>query len=152
MRSPFLSYGSDPYAHLRAHTANIPCPRFEGVWATVEIQPDAFARQRYTVGVAVARADGDFRFRLLDDFVLLTPILGRESVQTAQALLAHADQVLQRAQRAARGFDAVCFDAPGVTLSEPWYTSGESLGTTVARLYAEAVPFDPKTKRGAHGS
>lgn len=149
MQNLFLSAGPDLYAHLRTHLANIPPVRFEGVWATVEIQPDAFARQRYTVGVVVACNKGRVEFRLLENFALLVPILGGEGVQRVRVLVAQAGCALQRAQQAGRGLDAVCFEANGILLGELWYTSGEAVETTVARLYADVVPFDPNWKRGA---
>lgn len=149
MRSLFLSDGPDPYAHLRVHAADVPCARFEGVWTTVEIQPDVFARQRYTVGVAVAQIDGRVAFRLLDDFALLESILGREGVQQARALVARAEHALRCAQQAGSGLEAIRFEVGGITLGELWYTSGQSVEATVTRLYAEVVPFDRKTKRAA---
>lgn len=37
MNSIFLSPGSDPYAHLRAHVAAVSAAAFEGMWATIEL-------------------------------------------------------------------------------------------------------------------
>lgn len=52
------SEGADPLAHLRGHMAKVATAQFQGTWSTVEIQPDGFARQRYSIGVVVAGAAG----------------------------------------------------------------------------------------------
>jgi hypothetical protein len=99
MNVSFSSAGADPFAHLRPHLAAVPKAAFEGVWATIELQPDAFARQRYTVGVAVANLAGAFSFRLLDDLTQFECLYGREDVAELRSLLEAAEQGLQRAQR-----------------------------------------------------
>lgn len=147
MNSLFLSAGPDPFAHLRQHTAAVPEAAFEGVWATIEMQPDPFARQRYTVGVAVAGLDGKFSFRLLDDLAMFECLYGREDVAEIRALVEAAEQGLLRAQKTQTSLRDVCFETTSVLLGELWTTSGMSPDEVLNRLYFDVVPFIPREER-----
>ena len=149
MNRMFLSTGPDPYAHLRQHTAAVPKAAFEGVWATIELQPDAFARQRYTVGVAVAAFDGAFSFRLLDDLVKFECLYGRDDAAEIRSLVEAAEQGLLRAQRAKVALKDVLFDTDAVILGDPWATSGASIDAVLSRLFVDVVPFIPREERKA---
>lgn len=144
------SDGADPYAHLRAHMAVIQKPAFEGVWATIELQPDSFARQRYTVGVIVATADGSsFVFRLLDDLAKFECIYDRADVAEIRWMMAGAEQDLQRAQRDKFVLADLQFGTTAVSLGEFWPTAGSTPNAVLSRLYADVVPFLPREQRKA---
>jgi hypothetical protein len=147
MNVSFSSAGADPFAHLREHLAAVPKAAFEGAWATIELQPDAFARQRYTVGVAVANLNGAFSFRLLDDLTKFECLYGREDVAEVRSLLEAAEQDLQRAQRDKVALRQVQFGTTSVMLGELWPTAGRSLDAVLSRLYADVVPFLPREQR-----
>lgn len=147
MNSIFLSTGSDPYAHLRQHTSPVPKAPFEGMWATIELQPDPFARQRYTIGVAVAGLDESFSFRLLDDLAKFECLYGRDDVAEIRALLEAAEQGLLRAQKNKLTLKDVPFDTGSVLLGDLWATSGTSLDAVLNRLYFDVVPFIPREER-----
>lgn len=147
MTSMFLSAGDDPYAHLRSHAADVPRAAFEGVWATIELQPDAFARQRYTVGVAVSGSDGAFRFRLLDDLVKFECLYGREDVAEIRSLLEAAEQGLIRARKEQIELREVVFESHAVVLGELWPTAGDSQDAVLSRLFLDVVPFLPRSER-----
>jgi hypothetical protein len=149
MNSLFLSSGPDAYAHLRQHAAAVPRAAFEGVWATIELQPDSFARQRYTVGVAVAGLDGSFHFRVLDDLAKFECLYGRDDVGEIGSLVEAAEQALLRAQKARVALAEVRFEADAVTLGDLWTTSGASLDAVLNRLYLDVVPFIPREQRKA---
>lgn len=149
MNSLYLSSGSDGYAHLRPHTATVPEAAFQGVWATIDVQPDAFARQRYTVGVAVAGLDGTFHFRLLDDLAKFECLFGRDEVSEIGSVMEAAEHALLRAQKARTALREVCFEAEAVALGDLWTTSGTSLDAVLNRLYLDVVPFVPREQRKA---
>jgi hypothetical protein len=127
--------------------AAVPRAAFEGVWATIELQPDPFARQRYTVGVAVANVDGAFAFRLLDDFTKFECLYGRDDVAEVRSLVESAEQDLQRAQRDKVALRDVQFGTTSMALGELWPTAGSSLDAVLSRLYADVVPFLPREQR-----
>lgn len=143
----FLSEGDDPYAHLRQHMAAVPKAAFEGTWATIELQPDPFARQRYTVGVAVAGTDGAFSFRLLDDMVKFECLYGRDDVAELRTLLESAEQSLLRARKEQVPLREVQFDSTAVLLGDLWPTAGASVDAVLSRLFLDVVPFIPREER-----
>lgn len=147
MNSMFLSAGKDPYAHLRQHFAAVPQAAFEGVWATVELQPDPFARQRYTVGVAVADMNGAFSFRLLDDLAKFECLYGREDVAELRTLMEAAEHGLLRARKEQATIHDVQFESTAVLLGELWPTAGASADAVLSRLFLDVVPFLPREER-----
>ncbi len=144
----FLSSGVDPYEHLRRHTVSAPAAGFEGAWATIELQPDAFGRQRYVVGVAVIGLNGRFNFRLLDDLSTFDCIYGRDEVAAIRDLMADAERGLIRARDASSLHD-IHFETPAVFLGDQWPTSGASLDAVLNRLFIDSVPFIPRDVRKA---
>jgi hypothetical protein len=149
MTSLFLSPGDDPFAHLRKHMAVVPKAGFEGVWATIELQPDAFSRQRYTVGVAVATLDGTFSFRLLGDLVKFECLFGRDDMAEFRSLVEAAERDLLRAQRDKIDLREVQFETPAVVLGDLWLTSGSSSDAVLSRLFIDVIPFLPRDERKA---
>lgn len=147
MSSIFLSPGTDPYAHLRAHTVAVPAAAFEGMWATIEIQPDLFARQRYTVGIAVAGLDGLFSFRLLDDLGKFDCIYGRDDAAEIRSLVDEAEQELLRAQKSKTALKDVEFSTNALLIGDLWTTSGASIDAVLSRLFLDTVPFIPRDER-----
>lgn len=147
MNNFFLSSGSDPFAHLKEHLAPVPDAPFHGAWATVEIQPDLFARQRYTVGVVVGLQEGEFRFLLLDDLSKFECIYGKSDVALLRALLHSAEEALHEARRSGANLGSIQFETDMVSLGELWPTSGASIEAVLSRLYSDVVPFIPKDER-----
>ncbi|OOG58082.1 hypothetical protein B0E49_04440 [Polaromonas sp. C04] len=143
----FLSTGDDPYAHLRRHAAAVSKAAFDGLWATIELQPDPFARQRYTVGVVVAGMDGTFSFRVLDDLAKFECLYGRDDVAELRTLLETAEQGLLRARKDQMPLRDVQFDSTAVLLGDLWPTAGASLDAVLSRLYLDVVPFIPREER-----
>ena len=147
MNSPFLSAGIDPLAHLQRHTAMVPSAPFQGAWATIELQPDPFARQRYTVGVVVADVAGQFSFRLLDDLARFECFYGRDDLASFRLLMQSAEQALLRARRDDLPVGALQFEADALSVGELWPTAGASADAVLNRLYTDVVPFLPKDER-----
>lgn len=149
MNSMFLSTGDDPYAHLRKHVSEVAKPGFEGLWATIELHPDPFARQRYTIGVAVARPDGTFSFRLLDDLAKFECLYGRDDVAELRTLMEAAEQGLLRAGKERVSLRDVQFESAAILLGDLWPTAGASLDAVLSRLFLDVVPFIPRGERKA---
>lgn len=149
MNSFLLSAAPDPYAHLWQHTAVVPTPAFEGLWTTIEVHPDPFARQRYTVGIAVAGLDGIFSFRLLDDLSKFECLYGRDDVAEIRSLVDAAEHSLLRAQKDKVPLKDVTFDTNALLLGELWATSGASLDAILNRLYFDVIPLIPRDERKA---
>lgn len=147
MKSFFLSSGPNPYAHLGKCTTTVPSAPFEGLWATVDIQPDPFARQRYTVGVVVSAPDGDFDFRLLDDFSRFECFLGKSGVEEMKFWVDEAERGLARAKRDRLTLPDASFEVDTVMLGDLWPTSGDSFDSVLLRLYRQVIPFHPKDVR-----
>ena len=147
MNSIFVSAGADPYAHLRAHLATGIAKAFEGAWASIELQPDVFSRQRYTVGVAVSGHDGTLGFHLLDDFSKFECLFGKAYVAELKTLVESAERTLLRAQVAKSQLKDLLFDTESICLGEAWPTAGESLPKVLNRLYFDVVPFVPTEEK-----
>lgn len=147
MSSIFISSGADPYAHLRPHVFQTKGVAFEGYWATIELQPDVFARQRYTIGIVVASPQGDLGYQLLDDLVKFDCLFGKDYVAGLKTLIESAEQSLLRAKSESTPLKDVQFDSESICLGELWPTSGASMAHVVNRLYFDVVPFVPTEEK-----
>lgn len=147
MSTPFVSFGPDPFSHLRAHLADVPRAPFDGDWTTIELQPDPFARQRFTVGVVVTDAGGGFAFRLLDDLAKFECLYDRDEVATFRSLMENAEHCLLRARKARAPLRELSFEAEALCLGDFWPTAGTSAEDIVNRLYFDVVPFIPREER-----
>ena len=149
MNQLFLSNGSDPYAHLRQHFANVQMAPFQGMWTTVEIQPDAFARQRFSVGVIVAGSESPFMFKLLDDLAKFECLYGKDDLAAIRSLLEEVEYSLARAQKQGLPLRSLQFETSAVVLGDIWPTSGSSKDAVLDRLFFDCVPFIPNEERRA---
>jgi hypothetical protein len=136
-------------AHLaRLATASVK-PSFSGIWATVELQPDVFIPQSFSVGVVVQPEGGALHFRLLEDYKRFDCIYGDAFPrQDIRELMTHVEETLVRAARNQTLMSAVTFDSASLRVSPPAYTSGEDVESTVIRLFQEVVVMAPKLKPG----
>ncbi|AMM13077.1 hypothetical protein AX768_02075 [Burkholderia sp. PAMC 28687] len=139
MNSSITSFDGD-FSHLRSFAATTPQPAFSGVWSTVELQPDVFAPQQFTIGVVVQPLNGRLHFKLLDDFKKFECIYHDQFPQkSVREILAYAEESLRRAVQAKAAIPDVVFETSCLSLSAPRYTSGEDCEATVERLFAEVV-------------
>jgi hypothetical protein len=145
--SAFLTSGADPYAHLAEHLKVVPAPAFRGTWTTVDIQPDPFAPQKFTVGVAVADLAGAYVFQLLDDFSKFECIYGREDVAAIKSTVEHAEYALLRARNSGVMLDGLGFEGDALSLGPMWPTAGTSIHAVLQRLFLDVVPFVPIEER-----
>lgn len=136
--------------HLSRISANAPTPAFAGAWSTVELQPDIFAPQRFTVGVVVQSPGHRVHFKLLDDFKKFECVYHDQFPQRSlRELMAYAEGALRKAVHEKTAIPEIRFDTNSLVLSVPHYTSGEDREATVERLYAELVVMAPSAKKKA---
>lgn len=142
-----MSDSSDPFSHLRSKLSEVPAADFEGVWATVELQPDMFAPQRFTIGVIVGYPEGGLTFRLLSDASKFDCVYGRKAAALLRPLIDSAEHTLARSLRDKHTFAAITFESSCLSISKPWPTSGKSPEQTLARLFAEVVAMEPTSEK-----
>lgn len=146
--SPLLTaFGSIGTDHLTRFAATTPKPAFSGAWTTVELQPDVFVPQRFTVGVVVQTPGDRLHFKLLDDFKKFECLYHDQFPQkSVRELLAYAEVALRRAVKNKTAIPEIAFDTHCLTLASPSFTSGDDRETTVERLFSEVVVMAPTAK------
>jgi len=144
-----FSDGPDPFSHLRSKIASVPKADFEGLWATVELQPDMFAPQRFTIGVVVSYSNGGFAFRLLSDASKFDCIYGKKAASLLRPLIDSAEQSLFRAARGKKSLAEIEFELSCLSISKPWTTSGRGPEQVLARLFSDVVVMEPSTEKQA---
>lgn len=147
MSSPSIVVTTD-VAHLSALAVSVGSPKFSGAWSTVELQPDIFVPQRFTVGVVVQSPGDRLHFKLLDDFKKFECIYqGSFPQRSVRELMAYAEQALRQAVHEKKAIPEVRFDTNCLMLSAPSFTSGIDHEATVERLYTELVVMVPSGKK-----
>jgi hypothetical protein len=135
-------------AHLSRIATAPPKPSFSGAWTTIELQPDAFVPQRFTIGVIVQSLGERLHFKLLDDFKKFECLYHDQFPQkSVREILAYAEEALRSAAKSKIAIPEIRFDTHCLTLAVPSYTSGDDHEATVDRLYSEVVVMAPSAKR-----
>lgn len=147
MSNMFMSEGADPYSHLRPNLSQVSTAGFESVWATVELQPDMFVPQRFSIGVIVNYPEMGFVFRLLSDASKFDCIYGKKATALLRPLIESAEHTLTRSAREKRPLEEITFESACLSVSTPWPTSGNSPEQTLARLFAEVVSMEPSNEK-----
>lgn len=151
MNSPISLFSGTDAAHLSRIATAPPKPSFSGAWTTIELQPDAFVPQRFTIGVIVQSLGERLHFKLLDDFKKFECLYHDQFPQkSVREILAYAEEALRRAAKAKIAIPEIRFDTHCLTLAVPSYTSGDDHEATVDRLYSEVVVMAPSAKRKAN--
>ena len=136
------------HGRLSLSARSTPKPTFVGAWATIELQPDIFAPQRFTVGVAVQSAADRLHFKLLDDLKKFECIYPDSFPQkSARELMAYAEEALRQAVRSQTPIGDVRFESSCLSISHPVFTSGSDREATVDRLFSEVVAMAPSPKK-----
>lgn len=144
--SAFANMPEFSIASLKAAALDVP-PAFKGRWATIELRPDLFVPQAFTVGVIVQADGGETRYSLLDSFKKFECIYGKAfPKQELYELMQKAAVSLGRIFRASHSLDAVEFDTPNLYLSAPAFTSGGSVEGVLERLFRELVVMRPSAR------
>lgn len=126
--------------HLMSVATTTPSPAFTGVWSTVELQPDIFVPQRFTVGVIVQRPGERLHFKLLDDIKKFDCIYQHRFPQRSlRELLAFAERTLRAAVKDVTPVAEIAFQTNSLFVTPHQFTSGDEIEATVERLYAELL-------------
>lgn len=151
MSNAVASFGGD-FSRLRELATKMPVPAFSGAWSTVELQPDIFVPQRFTVGVVVQTPGERLHFKLLDDFKKFECIYHDQFPQKSiREILAYAEEVLRKSVQARTAIPEIIFETSALSLSAPHFTSGEDRETTVERLFSEVVAMAFTLKKKGAG-
>jgi hypothetical protein len=144
MNINFFSDGASPFAHIERSTTKVSMPEFEGRWSTLELQPDLFVPQHFTVGVVVQASNDRLHYHLLSDFKKFECIYAnRFPKKTIREMFSHAEEVLRAAVRDNKSLENVEFNTSNLFLSKSSYTSGASFDVVVDRLYNGLVVLEP---------
>lgn len=136
--------------HMSQFALATPKPEFTGAWATLELQPDIFVPQRFTIGVVVQSPGDRLHFKLLDDFKKFECLYQERFPQkSVRELLAYAEEALRRAVQSKTAIPEVQFDTNCLMLAASQFTSGNDRESTVERLFSEVVVMAPSGKRKA---
>ena len=139
MSNGTILFGSN-VEHLSRFAVSTPKPDFSGAWTTLELQPDIFAPQRFTVGVVVQAPGERLHFKLLDDFKKFERLYHERFRQkSARELLAYAESALRQAAQTKTAIPEVVFETNCLMLDSPKFTSGSDWEATVERLFSEVV-------------
>jgi hypothetical protein len=134
--------------HLSQMAVAPPKASFAGAWTTIELQPDIFVPQRFTVGVAVQSPGGRLHFKLLDDFRKFECVYqGRFPQWSVRELLAHAEETLRAAVQTKTQISEIQFETNCLSLAAPSYTSGEDQESTAERLFDDVVVMLPNDEK-----
>jgi len=116
---------------------------FEGVWFSIELQPDIFTPQWFNVGVAIQTFDGEAEFQVLEYFKKLECLYGKKfSRNTFFELRSHITETLKKASEDKRPLNKTAFETSALRLSSHGYTSGPNIDSTISRLFRETVVLD----------
>lgn len=140
------------FSHLRDLAKGVPAPAFSGFWSTVELQPDIFVPQRFTIGVVVQTLGERLHFKLLDDFKKFECIYHDQFPQKSiREIMAYAEEALRSSVQAKKAITEISFETSSLSLSPPHYTSGEDREATVERLFSEVVAMAPSLRKKGVG-
>ncbi len=144
----FFTRSDNPFVHLDGATAKIAPPSFVGRWSTVELQPDVFVPQHFSVGVVVQSANDRLHFHLLGEFKKFECIYGdRLSSKLISEMLEHAEAVLREAVQSKISLETVDFGSANLYLSEPCRTGGETAEEIIDRLYKDVIVLEPQAQK-----
>lgn len=148
MNSISIFGGDGNSEHLLSLVQEVPAPGFSGVWSTVELQPDVFVPQSFSVGVVVQPAGERLHFKLLDDFKKFECIYGdRFPQRSIREVMTYAEEALRFAAQDRKPISSITLDTDVLRLSTPTFTSGEDCGATIERLFADVIVMAPHMKR-----
>lgn len=134
--------------HLVRLAQEVPMPRFSGVWSTVELQPDLFVPQSFSVGVVVQPEGERLHFKLLDDFKKFECVYGdRFPQRSIREVMTYAEEALRFAAQDRALISTVTLNTDVLRLSPPTFTSGEDWEATIERLFADVIVMAPHAKR-----
>ncbi|MGC4076997.1 MAG: hypothetical protein QM702_08170 [Rubrivivax sp.] len=147
-----FSFNFGDATHLSRFAIASPKPEFVGAWTTVELQPDVFVPQRFTIGIVVQSPGDRLHFKLLADSKKFDALYRDAFPQRLiREILAHAEATLRRAVQEKTSLPEVRFDTDCLMLDTPRFTSGMDRESTVDRLFSEVVVMAPTERKSSDG-
>lgn len=148
MNINFFTRTGNPFAHLEKETTHVPASPFEGKWATLELQPDVFVPQQFSVGVVVQANNERLHYHLLSEFKKFECVYSDQfPKRLISDMLAHAEEILRQAAQQKIPLDAVDFESANLHLSTSRYTAGESFEAVIDRLYKDVIVLEPHKQK-----
>lgn len=116
---------------------------FEGIWYSIELQPDVFVPQWFNVGVAVQDINGGLEFQILNYFKKFECVYGSKfNRNTFFEIKSHAQEVLRLANSNKQPLNIIEFETTALRISEQGYTSGLDIKSSTNRLFKEIVVLE----------
>ncbi|MBU3556275.1 hypothetical protein ICN18_01370 [Polynucleobacter sp. Ross1-W9] len=142
----------EDFSHLQRLAKKPPKALFNGAWSTLELQPDAFSPQRFTIGVVVQTPGERLHFKLLDDFKKFECIY-RDSFpqKSIREIMTYAEELLRKCVHNKTSIPEIEFSTNCLSLSKPLFISGDNWETTIERLFKEVVAMAPSTASKSYG-
>jgi hypothetical protein len=126
-------------ANLAQVAVDVP-PAFQGRWASVELRPDLFVPQAFTVGVVVQAVSGETQFAMLESFKKFKCIYKNNLPNgLLEDLIERASVAMTRIASSHRPIEEIEFETPNLYLSTPSFTSGGSVVGVLERLFRDLV-------------
>lgn len=146
MNSTFLFKGTSISA-LSTKALARQKPAFAGTWRTIELQPDVFVPQTFTVGVVVVSNSGETAVKVLEDSSKFDCIYkSKFDEQTRVGMLEMAREVLTEAAKNKFNMSAIDLLTANLKLGEPRFTSGDSIHQVASRIFADVVVLAPDVR------
>ena len=137
-------------SHLSRIATAVPKPNYKGEWATIELQPDAFVPQRFTIGVVVQSPGERLHFKLIDDFKKFECLYQDQFPQKSiREILAYAEVALRRSVQSSNSDKGITFDTNCLSISPFTYASGADGESCVERIFDEVVVMAPSARTKA---
>lgn len=148
MNINFFSQGSTPFDHLVRASTEISPVEYEGIWSTLELQPDLFVPQHFTVGVVIQADNDRLHYHLLSEFKKFECLYSNQFPKKMVAeMMSHAEEILRQAARNKTPINRVNFGSANLFFSQPHHTSGTSFEAVLGRLYNDVVVLEPSNTK-----
>lgn len=133
-----------PFSNFQQHFVQVSPEPIEGYWSTLDLQPDLFAPQSFSVGVVFQTSDNKIHCRLLKDLVKLDYIYGHDFPKSIVGeMLLHAEEILKQAEKNRFSLEAIDFYTNNLRLSKSMFSSGKTVEDIINRLYKNLVVLEP---------
>lgn len=140
-----------PFSNFQQHFAQVSPAPIEGFWFTLELQPDLFAPQSFSVGVVVQTKGGGVYCRILEDLTKLKHLYGHNFPEAMVGhVLSKAEETIRQAEQNQFDLSSLShighemdFGTDNLKLSKPMFTSGKNIDDIVNRLYENVVVLEP---------
>lgn len=140
----FITAGDKTFSHLRPHIMQVNSAQIQGFWSTLELQPDLFVPQSFSVGVIVRPDNDRVYYHLLSDIKKFDCIYGSNLPKSlVSELLVQSEEILRNAAQRGLSLEEIDFGASNLRLSKPQFTSGTDIENIVTKLYQDVVVLEP---------